>query len=505
MVKNKIFSKMVVIMSACNLIQAGAGMIGFPLHDEACVVQAALANFGAKGSWFFALLLGYQLRHQLNHGKVAMSMSTAMLLFCGVQLISMLMPYFVIGDGYGLYPAFKGRVQCFIYSPDLIMWYDATFINWTVWVLVTVVGLSANSLLLILDAPALKLKFSPETYAKAAHLRYSSQVYLAIVLIVYLPLAVVNMYLYIDMRHTQRSLLPTEAEASAVRVACAWGNLDGFLTGIAYFYNGEEARRRWFALLDKYVLGRCWLSGVQQTRVAGRFIVSSAYFAFEKVACVPIESCVTGRTDIPTTVRDESSRHENTFDTKGKPKSADHGLSEPRNPSNPRGYANSHDGADRSASATASASSNPLHTSNEGSGGTTEQCTQVSEMEATEDFIDDDALARDMDARYRYADVGIARSSIVAMPVIGDTDDNLPSLGNWISSKIQHLPVPGTLPTTTTHVEISNNLRRSINTIDRVGILDTTHNSLVGDGNQALESKLDIEMQQMQECHSSSV
>ncbi len=421
MVKNKIFSKMIIAMSFLNLIQASAGMFGYPVNDTSCIIQGVMANFGAKGSWLFSVVIGYQLRHQLNHGTIALSMRSIMLLFSAVQLFSLLMPFLYKPGGYGNYEttyySFKGGIQCLIYSDDLENWYDATFINWTVWVFVTIFGLFVNSALLLLDAPALKAKLSGEAYAKAAQLRSSSHIYLYIVMIVYIPLAIANSVLYFDLIRTGHFTHPKEREILWVQITSAWGNLDGFWTGIAYFYYGEEARRRWSALLGKYILGQCWL-----------FVADKVKKGFVYVFCGPAMKMMCAKAIDPSEKADDDDFADNdevrdgSFNAMGKSSAANSDADRADAAPNPLP---SKKRPSRNANANTSVS--PLHVLNEGS----VKDLDGIEVEESQDVMDDDDFQRLV--RGAYAENDVTRNSIQVLDVV----ESRTSLGNWIMSAIE--------------------------------------------------------------------
>ena len=112
MMYRRLFMRIVVIISACDVIASSFSAVGFPQsNSDLCPLQAFFTIFGYKSSWFWTAALSYELYSVCLYGKF-IKMKYLHFFCWSLSLLTTLLP--LTTNGFGRETADDGPSWCFI-------------------------------------------------------------------------------------------------------------------------------------------------------------------------------------------------------------------------------------------------------------------------------------------------------------------------------------------------------------------------------------------------------
>ncbi len=285
MVRNKIFSQMIMLISANNLLNSLGSSLGYEIHEGLCVFQAIFKLFGMKGAWCLMVLMSFQLRNLVNKGSVTFNLKQIIYIYALFQLLSMILPY-LMGSWYGIMPKDKGLLACTLAAETDVDMLHAVLINIDSFAFVMLAILCYNNFKLFRDVAKLRETTNPEAMIKIEEVKWSACLYPIFMIIVWFPLL---LFIFIDV-FAFRPKDPSGHQSphyviTAIFWGGCWANLDGFFNCVVFFYNGIEARRRWSHLLKQYAMGRAYLTAFKYISMNTRHLLSICDKYFPHCCC----------------------------------------------------------------------------------------------------------------------------------------------------------------------------------------------------------------------------
>jgi hypothetical protein len=102
LVKDKIYMKLIVMISFCDLISSGSMIFGYLKSENACAIQGFISVFFFRATWFWTTVASIMIHLQIKYGKLPkwMSFKYMNIFTWGASIILQIVPW-LFDSGYG--------------------------------------------------------------------------------------------------------------------------------------------------------------------------------------------------------------------------------------------------------------------------------------------------------------------------------------------------------------------------------------------------------------------
>ncbi len=246
--RNKIYMQMLIIVSACQFIASISIAWGFPNSLFWCSSQAMISMYFFRAGWIWSLIMIFQLRYLVIHGKIYFTIYTLHMIIWPFNLLLSILPL-IFGVPYGTINSLRGLAMCVFpltnkYFYEMV---SATFIG----------PLQLTIVLLIF--------FSISLYILVRNLYKTSLHYILVTSVATYPVLMITTwlpFLIIYFTYFQKKTDIIIDNNSSIDDAFlndphfmkgykqfmsvyAWTSCEPVFTSFAFFFNSYEARRRW--------------------------------------------------------------------------------------------------------------------------------------------------------------------------------------------------------------------------------------------------------------------
>lgn len=237
--RNKMFMHIIIIVSACDFIASAASAFGFPKNSSPlCPTQSVLTTFFYRASWFWTVVLNYQLYNVMMSGKLGVQIKYMHAICWSIAFLITIFPLF-LSTPYGRDDDANGHPLgwCFVSSNN---W--ETF-NVVYWVTFAAPLLISIILMTILSTRVIwrfrNEALDPVLYGIIDMLR----LYPVAMAFNWTPNVIISILLSVG-------LLPYSSTNAAIfNIITILATQNGTLTTLIFFVKSKEARFRWRKLL----------------------------------------------------------------------------------------------------------------------------------------------------------------------------------------------------------------------------------------------------------------
>ena len=273
MVRSKIYMKLILMMSFCDMIGSMSLLAGFPREMVGCSVQGFVYIFFYRASWIWCFILTLTLYYQLKLGVIKLKFKTMNYLVWTLNIVLQVLP--VLGrDGYGLPAKYVGYGVCSLgreigggaYASNW-KWMNGVFFGPLCIFMVLMVSLDFYLLHYLLPMMVGSDGSAGVMWQK---LVWNIALYPVGMFFLWMPtfLALVSVEIYPSVASGASGNILETANLALTSVAAGYG----FFVAVLFFVKSAEARRRWYKKFKEWGLicgGKPPLATSEDTAAAG--------------------------------------------------------------------------------------------------------------------------------------------------------------------------------------------------------------------------------------------
>jgi len=275
MVRNKIYMKLLMSMSVCDLIDAVTGCFGIRSPESYCKVQAACWFLFNRASWMYTAWMAITLFTHVTFGKVYVQFRWMNLSLWSINIFLFVLPLFASDLIYGgdhctflpgeLYAplgnvSLRGGAQK---ASALAELNDGDVLVWTAWLFFVPLGVLMMVPLVLIAYTRLVVypklvAINPKSATRSLRVISNVQYYPLLQLVFWFPF-----FLFCSLQNV--IFLPDEV--IGLLVTLVWSMLYPVAVGFYFFYRSSEARLRWRKLLGMKPSAHAFSDQVQVPRL----------------------------------------------------------------------------------------------------------------------------------------------------------------------------------------------------------------------------------------------
>lgn len=242
------YMHMVCMLAVSEVLGASAYAIGYPSSRSVCIAQGILVLFFQRAKWIWNAFIGYQLYRFMVHDMRGLSLLQMHAVCWSVCLLFEVLPL-LGGVGYGANSSDRGIQSCW-YSQSESAEVQRAVVNW--FIVMYFVPLVSCILIMSYSAYHLWMRFQyldslnrqDDASMQIRKLCKTMVLYPVAMLITTLP----NMVCFF-LSALEVDWATPEHQYNVFSVALTWSFSFGLWLCVIFFYNSQEAKRRWRSLV----------------------------------------------------------------------------------------------------------------------------------------------------------------------------------------------------------------------------------------------------------------
>ncbi len=270
--RNKIFMKMLMMISLCDLFSGSAAAMGYPGDEQQCVIQGFLTFFFVRGTWLWTCCISYCLYVQITSGHIRTTFFAMNVYIWTFNIILQILPYFggmvyggqlcVDGVGFGnLQIKGAGHSQFDKENVGRYISYTAlTFYGPLILCVSTM--LISSAWLFLVTLPTIRT-IDTELAEKVIFIIKSAALYPLFLIIAWMPSFITWSVTQAKLRDKGVAGVSYEL-ALATNVSFGWGNFYGVFLATIFWLRSPDSRRYWKAAIKGVFSSKSGLSATDR-------------------------------------------------------------------------------------------------------------------------------------------------------------------------------------------------------------------------------------------------